>query len=81
MFKAGYKNALRGTAMVKIDLNEQGQIAQSEEVAVATKTFNLNVANADNDLAANEKLTALFIGWVGGTQHNATQKMRVTWEV
>ena len=81
MTKTGYKNAIRGTAMVKVDLDANGNIAVDDEVAVSTKTINFTVTNADNDLTANETFTNLFLDWVGANAQNSTQKFRVTWEV
>lgn len=81
MQKAGYINAARGTTKVKVNVNEDGNIAQRGEAVAGVKSFAISAANAENGLVQNTQLLDFFIGLVGGTADANTNKMIVTWEV
>lgn len=81
MVKIGYKDALQGTASVKVNINADGNIAQDGDTIVGTKTFNFTTTNADNSLEQNESVTKLFIAtFLGGSYLPATQTFKVTWQ-
>lgn len=79
--KEGYRDALQSKTSVKVNLNENGNIAQENELVAGSRTFQINTANPNNSLADNNKLLNFFIGLAGGTINETTNKAIVTWEV
>lgn len=79
--KTGYTPATLGTTKVKIGIDENGYIASGQSVAVGTKTFQINRANADNTLEDNQDVLNFFIGLVDGRGDSDTNTMSVIWEV
>lgn len=78
--KQGYKSAQQGTAIVKVNLDENGNIAQSGDDLKSTKNFNFTYANAENGLTENASLaTVFFENFLGGSYESASQSFRVTW--
>ena len=81
MSKTGYVDAQRGTTKAKVDLNEDGQIAQPGDAVAGTKYFTINQVNPENSLVQNTKVIDLFIGFANGSADSLSNKMSVTWEV
>lgn len=81
MQKEGYRDAIRGTASMKVGVTSAGNIAQTGDTVTGQKRINFVMANADNALTQNQTLAEIFIGFVGGTGNRNSQEFKVTWGV
>lgn len=81
MQKEGYKNAIRGTASMKVGVDSAGNIAQTGDTVTGSKRINFTIANADNALVQNQQLAEIFIGFIGGSGDRLSQEFKVTWGV
>ena len=81
MQKEGYRDAIRGTASIKVGVTAAGNIAQTGDTVTGQKRINFVMANADNALAQNQALAEIFIGFVGGIGNRNSQEFKVTWGV
>lgn len=81
--KEGYITAHRGTTKVKVAINENGDIASEDDVVAGSRYYSVNQVNASNNLADNQAILELFLGFVGasGSSDQASNKMTVTWGV
>lgn len=79
--KTGYGDLHTGTTSVKINLNTEGQIAQSGDTIKGTKSFSVKNASVDNDLESNTTVLGAFIEYFGGgTQDSLTNTFSAKWE-
>lgn len=81
MQKEGYRDAIRGTASIKVGVDSAGNIAQAGDTVTGQKRISFTAANADNNLTRNQELVELFIGFVGGTGNRQSQEFKVAWGV
>ena len=80
--RTGYSDANQGSTRVKYMVNEDGQIAQSDETIASTAYYRISSANPLNSLQDNQKLLNFFISELaGGTTDSSTNTASVTWEV
>lgn len=79
--KEGYKNTISGRATEKINLNENGYIAQDGEAIAGAKSFSLNGLDAGNNFTKNHNVILAFMKFAGGYTDSQSAKFAVTWEV
>lgn len=80
MAKTGYITAYAGKATEKLNLNDEGYIAQEDDTVAATKTITMPGLNPDNDLETNHNVISLFYDIVGGYTDELSNKFTVTWQ-
>lgn len=80
MAKAGYVTAYTGKATEKLNLNDEGMIAQEDDAVAATKRITMPGLNPENDLTTNHNVIELFYSIVGGYTEELSNKFTITWE-
>lgn len=80
--KDGYSNAIKGTTSQKINLREDGTIAQDGDTIAGSKRISINTANASNSATTNQNIFRAFLDFVGnGSTDTLTNKFQVSWEI
>lgn len=80
MAKAGYITAYTAKSTEKLDLNEDGNIAQAGDAIAGVKRITMPGLNPENDLTTNHNVIKLFYDIVGGTTDELSNKFTITWE-
>lgn len=80
--KEGYSNAIKGTMSEKVNLREDGTIAQDGEIAYGAKRISFNSANAANSATTNHNIVRAFLDFMGSPGSDSiSNKFAVTWEM
>lgn len=78
--KTGYKQKYVSNTDVKVNVNADGNFAQSGETVAGQKRYTLKGANIENSLSANTEILGAFLGIVGAGQDSLSNRASVTWE-
>lgn len=80
--KEGYITAHRGTTKVRVPTTSDGNIAMEDDTATSVRYYSINQVNSSNNLADNQAVLNLFLGFVGAPETDPVDnKMTVTWGV
>lgn len=78
MTREGYVTAYTAKTSEKVNLNEDGNIAQEQDVVAGSKRITMNGLNTANTLTTNHNVMALFYGIVGGYTDKLSNKFTIT---
>ena len=79
MAKNGYITAYTARSTEKLNLNENGNIAQETDDVASTKTISMPGLNPANDLTTNHNVIKLFYDIAGGNTDKFSNKFTVSW--